>query len=63
MKDLKTIVTLPAYFSEVHIIHQIENIIPGLANKIKDHIERYWQDGTYRKSSQKYKKYNSQFET
>ena len=51
MKDLKTIVALPAYFSEVHIIHQIENIIPGLANKIKDHIERYWQDGTYRKSS------------
>ena len=45
MEKIKIPVTPSAHLFEDHIVHQIENIIGGLADKSEDHIERAHQDG------------------
>ena len=51
-RKLKIPVTPSAHLFEDHIVHQMENIIGGLADKSEDHIERAHQDG--KRSERKY---------
>ena len=45
LRKFKIPVTPSAHLFEDHIVHQMENIIGGLADKSEDHIERAHQDG------------------
>ena len=49
-EELKLPVTPSAHLFEDHIVYQMENIVGGLADKGKDHIEGSQQDGKRSKS-------------
>ena len=44
-RELKLAVTPSAHLFEDHIVHQMTNIVGGLADKSEDHIIRTHQDG------------------
>ena len=44
-RDLKLAVTPSAHIFEDHIVHQMTNIVGGLADKSEYHIIRTHQDG------------------
>ena len=44
-RELKLPTALSSHLFEDHIVHQIKNIVVGLADKSEDHTERAHQDG------------------